>query len=385
MGLLQTILLQNMQIQTSLMQNLIPKQNEDIIPYKRRYENYQVRRLQLQPTATKKASMIAPTKTRARQSQINVVFRKWKPIALGVIFALRISKKYRLSKIKPSFDYAREELPDLYAIHENYIKYKEIVKELAAEGADLLMRDGLGYLFQKRPSKNQQLKFGNALQCLVDLVCSVRLDGCSKNLSEGFKKIVSRESMPKYYTWDNERFTSIENDDISISIDLLYLCIVKSLLLKNIFTINEMTDLEERCYRSTAMILYRVVRMAAKEPIVSTTNQEIDSQFTRAMQGFIGSYEEANLWTDATCKLLFKTFEALMKTLSIQLLEWCKRMIDDVKLSHIEKFLSKEQLKEDQGNNGYVPSFVKEMEGIKDGVKSNPDLTVPVVENANQN
>jgi predicted ATP-dependent protease len=176
-ALLQTIALQNMQLQTAI-QNLQPaEKKEEIKSYRRprRYEGYTVR--EKSRTQETLASNLHRHDRKKRELKFQPR-KKWKLLSHIVYFAMKVSVKYRKQQRDILDAYRLIEdgtnaLTDFLMNKTEVGAYRDIIRVLAGEGCDVLVRDGIGFLFAKKPSKGQTNKFSNAVKLLVDMVTGV--------------------------------------------------------------------------------------------------------------------------------------------------------------------------------------------------------------------
>jgi hypothetical protein len=146
-------------------------------------------------------------------------------------------------------------LARLYAKSEAFSSFIETIKTLSTEGCDVLVRDGLGFLFTKKPNKSQTSRFSNAIKGLFELVLSTTIEMLPPKTIELLKRITSTAGpMLQEFYWPNEQIATLPTS-------LVYLIIVKCLCMRSIMDYTG-SELELKAQRAAVYILYRIVRQA---------------------------------------------------------------------------------------------------------------------------
>jgi phage gp36-like protein len=179
-ALLQTIALQNMQLQSAIQNLQAVERKEETKSFRRprRYEGYTVRGKTRTDESTASHSYRHDRKKRDMKFQPR---RKWKLLSHIVYFAMKVSGKYR--KQQRDKQEAHQLIEDGTKALTEFLSgkvevgYRDVIRILAAEGCDLLVRDGIGFLFAKKPSKSQASRFSSAVKLLLDSVTGV--NGCN--------------------------------------------------------------------------------------------------------------------------------------------------------------------------------------------------------------
>jgi hypothetical protein len=190
-SLLQTIAIQNQQIQLALNSKSSHSTDDpvssNIISRRRRFEGYQIGGKLQQNTTNAIFNNIPLNEISTIPKEVKKrVFRdplkrKWKLYIWGIVFFLRISKKFRIAykqeqELLKILDDGKNEYIDMVLQNEKFIHLKSTIKSIAAEGGDFLIKEGLAYLFQKKPSKVQIQKLNDALLGFFAVIPSV--DDC---------------------------------------------------------------------------------------------------------------------------------------------------------------------------------------------------------------
>ncbi|KAJ3307241.1 hypothetical protein HDV03_001726 [Kappamyces sp. JEL0829] len=332
-ALLQTIAMQNMQLQQALFQSNLSQLRTGFGPdmslaanpvggldwSKKDGPKFEPRDRQRLGQSVSRANNASDPGVQKRKSRSQMVKKRWRVAICTILFIAAASKKYRLMRLfKKPRSFMEQSVDELEEKLVPYVQaFKEQLKELSyVESIDFLLKDtGNLFSFAKRPSKSQSQRFAAVVNGVVELCTKVTFHGSPKS-KELLRKFYYGDVLVKSYLWDVER--APPSDFPSKATILVYFVLVKCILARIFLkSSSEMSETEERNTRALCLIVYRIARQVGQD-----TCLEMDSQFKRVVQAFCGSSEEANYWNDTTCKLLFKTFASEIKTNTAKLLDW---------------------------------------------------------------
>ena len=345
--LLQTIAMQNLQLQQTLMQTSLPERlgyerlrgrrgqfreemNGDEVSFQKPERYYQVAHKstvgitksgidRLKKPITKVPESVVYEMTRS-----DYLKRQWRITITSILFYTAISKKWLMKRqAKQSSNFITAAIEDLDTkLYPFFKPIRDLITEVSTDGADFLIKEGLGSLFAKRPTKLQSQKFGNAINMVIDLVVKVTFLGSPKS-KELVNRIISAERLPKSFYWESEEYPATTTS-MKSSV-LVYFILIKCIMTRMVFRAGlEYTEMEERNTRAMAYVLYRMARGLGRE----NSPLPIEPQFKKIIFGFCNSQEEANTWNDTTCKTLYKNFATEMTSGVTKLIGWAVEEIN---------------------------------------------------------
>jgi hypothetical protein len=224
--------------------------------------------------------------------------------------------------IKISFENAQSELITYIVASETFTIFKPFISEPDNLNIDYLFKDGLTNLFQKKPSKQQLIKFNEHIMKFIGLITNFNYQSCGSEFKKVISILLKREKIPPNYLWDNEKQLDVKNPNHNYLL-IIYFAVVKTLITKILFNIKELKTLEEHFMRAIGLVLYRCVRDG-------DVVLEMESQFFRVLQYTVMSSEDANEWTDLVCKGIYKSCEKTIKDSSLKLYKWAEDIVNEV-------------------------------------------------------
>lgn len=226
---------------------------------------------------------------------------------------------------KMLFENAQVELINYIVSSETFVQFKPHILEPDSLNIDYLFKDGLTNLFQKKPSKQQLIKFNEHIMKFIELITNLNYQSCGSEFKKVISVLLKKDKIPPNYLWDNEKELDV-NDPKHCSFLIIHFAVVKTLIIKVLFNVKDLKSLEEHFLRAIGLVLYRSVR---EDDVVL----DMESQFFRTLQYVVMSSEDANEWTDLVSKGIFKACEKTIKDSSLKLRKWA----DDIANAEIDK------------------------------------------------
>jgi hypothetical protein len=352
-GLLQTIAIQNLQIQQQLQFSLLDKCVEKdwpnkATPFMQRYGQFRdypaytsnIQHLQKE-TLSNRGELVSKTdNAQPRPQFLNSLMRpkpkaihtkhrnRMRVAALAIIFVAVLSRKAReartllISELRTLQMNATRELALYFTNHPKYQIFSKMVGEISQD-TDFLVREGISSLFYKPPKKQTQ-KFNFAFQSLVDMFQDVTLLSLN-NVAEYVQVLSLSNNFPEQLFWVTEHRWIKSSKPENVAMLILYFCSIKCLIFKCIM-VGEYSEIEEHNRRAVSMLLYKAARS------VCNPSLPFDYGFSEAMQVLVPNGEENKLWNDQTCRLLFKTHLQLLTHCAESLARWT-----DLVIAHIQR------------------------------------------------